>query len=94
MLKLRPNFATTVRSDLEKWWELEYVERLIDGLRKAGLESRAVRSEPTSASAHRALLFRQVGVPVFPQLEEPEGLRARGLPISCLLEAAVRAGRT
>ena len=30
----RPPYA----SDLEKWWEPEYVERLIDGLRKAGLE--------------------------------------------------------
>ncbi len=38
LLKLRPDFAATVRSDLEKWWEPEYVERLIDGLRKAGLE--------------------------------------------------------
>ncbi len=38
LLKLRPNFATTARSDFEKWWEPDYVERLIDGLRKAGLE--------------------------------------------------------
>ena len=38
LLKLRPDFATTVRSDIEKWWEPEYVERLIDGLRKAGLD--------------------------------------------------------
>ena len=38
LLKLRPHFATTARSDFEKWWGPEYVERLIDGLRKAGLE--------------------------------------------------------
>ncbi len=37
LLKLRPNFAATVRKDVEKWWEPEPLERLIDGLRKAGL---------------------------------------------------------
>ena len=37
LLKLRPNFAATARSDFERWWEPEYVERLLDGLRKAGL---------------------------------------------------------
>jgi TolB-like protein/Flp pilus assembly protein TadD len=37
LLKLRPAFAATVRADGEKWWEPDYVERLIDGLRKAGL---------------------------------------------------------
>ena len=38
LLELRPDFATTARSDFEKWWDGEYVERLLDGLRKAGLE--------------------------------------------------------
>ncbi|MBA3727478.1 MAG: hypothetical protein H0W86_13855 [Armatimonadetes bacterium] len=38
LLKLRPDFAATVRKDLEKWWNPEYVEHLIDGWRKAGLE--------------------------------------------------------
>jgi adenylate cyclase len=38
LLRLRPNFAGTVRTDIEKWWKPEYVERLIDGWRKAGLE--------------------------------------------------------
>jgi TolB-like protein len=38
LLKVRPNLAATLRSDLAKWWEPEYVERLIDGLRKAGLD--------------------------------------------------------
>ena len=36
--EVRPNFAATVRKDVEKWWDPEYGERLIDGLRKAGLE--------------------------------------------------------
>jgi TolB-like protein/Tfp pilus assembly protein PilF len=38
LLKLRPDFATTARGDIEKWWEPAYVERLIDGWREAGLE--------------------------------------------------------
>jgi len=38
LLKVRPNLASTLRSDFEKWWEPEYVERLIEGLGKAGLE--------------------------------------------------------
>jgi TolB-like protein/class 3 adenylate cyclase/predicted Zn-dependent protease len=38
LLKLRPDFAKTVRNDIEKWWEPEPMEQLIDGWRKAGLE--------------------------------------------------------
>ncbi len=38
LLKLRPDFAATVRKDIEKWWEPEPMERLIEGWRKAGLE--------------------------------------------------------
>jgi TolB-like protein/class 3 adenylate cyclase len=38
LLKLRPDFAATIRRDVEKWWEPEYRKHLIDGLRKAGLE--------------------------------------------------------
>ena len=37
LLRLRPDFAATARRDLEKWWEPEYVDRLIEGLAKAGL---------------------------------------------------------
>jgi len=40
LLKLRPNFAGSGRKDLEKLWDAEYVESLLDGLRKAGLEIR------------------------------------------------------
>jgi TolB-like protein/tetratricopeptide (TPR) repeat protein len=40
LLRVRPDFAATVRKDIDKWWEPEYVERLIDGWRKAGLEIR------------------------------------------------------
>jgi TolB-like protein/Tfp pilus assembly protein PilF/tRNA A-37 threonylcarbamoyl transferase component Bud32 len=38
MLKPRPDFATTIRKDFEKWWDHELSEHLIDGLRKAGLK--------------------------------------------------------
>jgi tetratricopeptide (TPR) repeat protein len=38
LLKLRPDFAATVRKNMEKWWKPDYVEHLIDGLRKAGLK--------------------------------------------------------
>jgi serine/threonine-protein kinase len=38
LLSLRPDFARTGRSDLEKWYPPELVTHLIDGLRKAGLE--------------------------------------------------------
>ncbi len=50
LLKLRPDFATTVRKQMEKWFDPEYVEQLIDGLRKAGLEitgdERAATAKP------------------------------------------------
>jgi TolB-like protein/Tfp pilus assembly protein PilF len=38
LLRVRPDFAATARADIEKWWEPEYVESVIDGWRKAGLE--------------------------------------------------------
>jgi hypothetical protein len=38
VLKVRPGFAGMARKHIERWWDPEYVERLIDGWRKAGLE--------------------------------------------------------
>jgi tetratricopeptide (TPR) repeat protein len=38
LLQLRPGFVATVRKDIEKWWEPDYVEQMIDGWRKAGLD--------------------------------------------------------
>jgi tetratricopeptide (TPR) repeat protein len=38
LLKLRPHIATTLRRDIEKWFPSDYGERLIAGLRKAGLK--------------------------------------------------------
>ena len=38
LLALRPDFKVAARPELEKLWGSELVDRLIDGLRKAGLE--------------------------------------------------------
>ena len=39
LLRLRPDFATSaVRMEQEKWFDPEYSEKMIEGLRKAGLE--------------------------------------------------------
>jgi TolB-like protein len=38
LLALRPDFATAAREEFVKWYPPELVERLLDGLRKAGLE--------------------------------------------------------
>jgi TolB-like protein/tRNA A-37 threonylcarbamoyl transferase component Bud32 len=38
LLKLRPDFAATMREDFTKWWQPKWAEPVIDGLRKAGLE--------------------------------------------------------
>jgi TolB-like protein len=49
LLELRPDFAETVRTDVEKWWEPDYELHLIDGLRKAGLKiAREQRKADTS----------------------------------------------
>jgi len=36
--QLRPKGASTLRDDLEQWFEPEYVDRLFEGLRKAGFK--------------------------------------------------------
>jgi hypothetical protein len=38
LLVLRPDFAVTGREDLGKWYPADLVEKLLDALRKAGLE--------------------------------------------------------
>jgi TolB-like protein/cytochrome c-type biogenesis protein CcmH/NrfG len=38
LLELKPEFATEARAELAKWWNADFVEHLIDGLRKAGLD--------------------------------------------------------
>src|SRR5580658_8311244 len=52
LLALRPDIATAARREFEKWYDAELVERLIDGLRKAGLEiASAQLSEPANPEA-------------------------------------------
>jgi TolB-like protein/Tfp pilus assembly protein PilF len=46
LLKMRPDFAATVRMNIEKWWDSDFVEHLMDGWRKAGLEI----GEPAAAA--------------------------------------------
>jgi len=58
LLKLRPDFASTARKVLEKWWEPEYRELLVEGWRKAGLN---VASEQSSASAEPAAKTADAG---------------------------------
>jgi serine/threonine protein kinase/tetratricopeptide (TPR) repeat protein len=38
LLRIRPDFLVVWPEELCKWWDVELVEHLIDGLRKAGLE--------------------------------------------------------
>jgi TolB-like protein/Tfp pilus assembly protein PilF len=49
LLQLRPDFAETVRSDVEKWWDPDYGKQFMDGLRKAGLKIAGGKT-PASAS--------------------------------------------
>jgi TolB-like protein len=55
LLTLRPNFAAEARTELLKWWAPELVERLMEGLHKAGLgvagESATSASSPVAPSA-------------------------------------------
>jgi hypothetical protein len=44
LLRIRPDFLVVWREELCKWWDAELVEHLIDGLRKAGLETAGQRS--------------------------------------------------
>jgi TolB-like protein/cytochrome c-type biogenesis protein CcmH/NrfG len=50
LLGIRPEFAATGRKELEKWWQPELVEQLIDGLRKAGLEIASEKGTSALAS--------------------------------------------
>src|SRR5207344_2123039 len=61
LLTLRPTFATEARAELQKWWDLDLVERLMDGLRKAGLGLAAAAS-----SAPRSKAAAQVSIAVLP----------------------------
>ncbi len=51
LLRIRPDFAATVRGELAKWFDPIYGARLIDGLRKAGLEIPDERNPSARADA-------------------------------------------
>ena len=52
LLRIKPDIARTVRDDLQKWFvDEELVERLIDGLRKAGLDAPTASREIVTAPA-------------------------------------------
>lgn len=51
LLALRPNFATTGRQEVAKWFEPDLVEHWIDGLRKAGLEISTLQTPSPSGPA-------------------------------------------
>jgi len=52
MVRLKPDYATTGRERLEKWFDQELVEHMMDGLHKAGLDiasgARPKDEEPTA----------------------------------------------
>jgi TolB-like protein/Tfp pilus assembly protein PilF len=59
MLRLRPNVGATIQREVEKWFDPEYGQRLIEGLRKAGLEigdrtGTSVAVKATDSGASRA----------------------------------------
>ena len=51
LLLLRPDFAGTARDELGKWYPLDLVDHLIDGLRKAGLDVPAIPGRASSTSS-------------------------------------------
>ncbi len=54
LLALRPDFATEARREYAKWYDPELVERMLDGLRKAGLE---IADEAGTSAAVKAPRF-------------------------------------
>jgi TolB-like protein/Tfp pilus assembly protein PilF len=64
LLKLLPDFAAVARQVLEKWWAPEYIERMIEGWRKAGLE--IAGAESSVLHALRDTQSAQVSIAVLP----------------------------
>ncbi|MGQ0735875.1 MAG: protein kinase domain-containing protein [Acidobacteriota bacterium] len=50
LLRLKPEIARTMRQDGAKWWDARFVEQLIDGLRKAGLDVPAESAAATPST--------------------------------------------
>ena len=49
LLVLRPDFATAARREYSKWYGPEWVDQMLDGLRKAGLNVAPKEGTPTGA---------------------------------------------
>ncbi|HEV2424718.1 MAG TPA: protein kinase [Terriglobia bacterium] len=68
--KVRPDFAATARNHVEKWWDAEYVERLMEGWRKAGLD---IQEDRKTASPGMAPGAQSIAVLPFVNLSaDPE----------------------
>jgi len=78
LLEVRPDFATTARQDIEKWWDPEYVERLIDGWRKADLDL-----SPASYSGLPSAVAGVPSSPVYGAARRDEGFWVAVLPFKC-----------
>ena len=55
LLALRPNFAATARQELEKQWQPDLAEHVLDGLRKAGLDIPAEQPPAPAKTASGAV---------------------------------------
>jgi serine/threonine protein kinase/tetratricopeptide (TPR) repeat protein len=51
LVKIRSDFAVVGRTELQKWWDPELVEQLLEGLRNAGLEIARDAGNPATAPA-------------------------------------------
>jgi serine/threonine-protein kinase len=84
LLRIRPDISSTVRKDFMKWWNVDDVEHLLEGLRKAGIETgdgekeRDVAPSPThpvslSQSHSSGSPFKSIAVLPFQNLSvDPE----------------------
>jgi TolB-like protein len=54
LLAARPDFATSAREECLKWWQPEFVEKLLEGLGKAGLKIADNRGTATTKSEANA----------------------------------------
>ncbi|MEK6334751.1 MAG: protein kinase [Acidobacteriota bacterium] len=79
LLKLRPDFCTTIHNELKKWFDPELRENLVDGLRKAGLEipddksSSSLFGPQTSPTNSFGSLLKSIAVLPFQNLSaDPE----------------------
>jgi len=49
LLAAKPDFAAIARTECEKWWQPDLVDRVLDGLRKAGLQLPEDQPKPSAS---------------------------------------------